>query len=290
VPQAFLPARGGAVTEYRPALLGLARVHYVDAKRGVDHGEDLALLAALGAAGVLGWAAAEDADLDESSFAAEPAPAAAFAALPPATAQPKSYRAWERELADHLHRTRRLELLASRRFGLTGAPGEAEGDFRLRVAGTLREERDRELAELRERWGKRLDSVREQVRRGEQAVDRERQQAADQKRRVLVDAGSTLLGALFGRKALSATNIRRAGSVVGGFSRSGKEAADIERAEATAAQRRGELADLEAKAEQEAHELAERYDPTRLELETIALKPRKSDVTVRRVVLAWVPE
>lgn len=290
VPQAFLPARGGAVAEYRPAVLGLARVHFVDAKRGIDHGEDLALLAGLGAAGAPGWAAAEEADLDESSLVAEPAPGAAFAALPPAAAQAKSYRAWERELGDHLHRTRRLELLASRRFGLTGAPGEAEGDFRLRVAGTLREERDRELAALRERWAKRVDSVREQVRRSEQAVDRERQQAADQKRRVLVDAGSTILGALFGRKALSATNIRRAGSVVGGFSRSGKEAADVDRAEATVAQRRGELADLEARAEQEAHELAERYDPTKLELETVALKPRKSDVTVRRVLLAWVPE
>jgi hypothetical protein len=290
VPQAFLPPHGGAVAEYRPGLLGLARVHFVDVRRGVDHSEDLALLADLGAAGAPGWAAAEEGGLDEAALAAEPVPGAAFAALPPAAAQPKSYRAWERELGDHLHRTRRLELLASRRFGLVAVPEEAEGDFRLRLAGTLREERERELATLRERWAKRLDGVREQVRRGEQAVDRERQQAADHKRRVLVDAGSTLLGALFGRKALSATNVRRAGSVLGGVSRSGKEAADVDRAEATVAQRRGEVAELEAKAEQEAHELAERYDPTKLELETIAVKPRKADVTVRRVVLAWVPE
>jgi hypothetical protein len=290
VPQAFLPPRAGAVDAYRPAVLGLAQVHYVDAKRGVDHSEALALLADFGVAGAPDWGAAEADEGDEPALAFEPAPGAAFAALPPAAGQAKSYRAWERELADHLYRSRRLELLASPRFGLFAAPGEAEGDFRLRVAGTLREERERELATLRERWAKRLAAVEERVRRGEQAVDRERQQAADHKRRVWVDAGSTVLGALFGRKALSATNVRRAGSVLGGVSRSGKEAADVDRAEATVAQRKDELADLEARAEQEAHELAERYDPTKLELETVALKPRKSDVTVRRVVLAWVPE
>ena len=289
VPQAFLPPPHGAATAYRPALLGLARVHYVDAKRNVDHAEDLALLAEF-AAGAPDWAGTEPTEIDEAALAAEPAPGAAFDHVPPPAAQAKSYRGWQRELADHLYRTRRLELLASRRFGLVAAPGEAEGDFRLRVAGTLREDRDRELAALRERWAKRLDTVRERVRRGEQAVDRERQQAEDQKRRTWVDAGSTVLGALFGRKTLSATNLRRAGSVLGGFSRSGKEAADIERAEATVEHRRGELVDLEAKAEQEAHELAERYDPTRLELETVTLKPRKSDVTVRRVLLAWVGE
>ncbi|HEX6202747.1 MAG TPA: DUF87 domain-containing protein, partial [Thermoanaerobaculia bacterium] len=45
VPQAFLPTRFGPPSEYRPALLGLARVHFVDARRGVDHVEDLAVLA-----------------------------------------------------------------------------------------------------------------------------------------------------------------------------------------------------------------------------------------------------
>jgi hypothetical protein len=289
VPQAFLPPRAGAVDAYRPAVLGLARVHYVDARRGVDHSEDLALLADFGVAGEPDWGAAEADEADERALASEPAPGAAFAALPPAAGQAKSYRAWERELADHLYRTRRLELLASSRFGLVAAPGEAEGDFRLRVAGTLREERERELAALHERWAKRLAGVEEQVRRGEQAVDRERQQAADHKRRTWIEVVSTILSALFGRKALSATNVRRAGSVLGGFSRSGKEAADVDRAEATVAQRKDELADLKARAEQEERELAELYDPTKLELETVALKPRKTDVT-RRVVLAWVPE
>ncbi|HEX2163496.1 MAG TPA: ATP-binding protein, partial [Thermoanaerobaculia bacterium] len=91
-------------------------------------------------------------------------------------------------------------------------------------------------------------------------------------------------------KTFSATNLRRAGSAMGGFSRSGKEASDVERAEGALADRRSELADLEAQAEREAHELAERYDPTRAELEEITVKPRRTDVDVRRVALAWVPE
>ena len=48
VPQFFVPCGGrveiGRSIEYRPALLGVARLHYADKKAGVDHWETLALI------------------------------------------------------------------------------------------------------------------------------------------------------------------------------------------------------------------------------------------------------
>jgi DNA helicase HerA-like ATPase len=290
VPQAFLPAAAGSPPAYRPCLLGLARVHFVDDRRGIDHAEELVLVVPFTFSEEPDWEAARPAPVDERALPGEPAPGAAFAAVPGPAAQARSYAGWGRQLGEHLYRVRRLELAASPPFDLVARPGEAEGDFRLRVAGAVREARDAELAKLREGWARRLEAEREKVRRAEQAVDREREQAVDQKRQAWFHAGSTLLGALVGRKALSSTSLHRAGTALRGFSRSGKEAADVGRAAETLELRRSRLDELAAEAEREAADLAARYDPTRVELATVTLKPRKSDVEVRRVLLAWVPE
>ena len=290
VPQAFLPAEAGAAVRYRPWLLGLSRVHFADARRGIAHTEEVSLLVPFAFSDEPDWDAARRWDGGERSLADAPAQAARFAAVPGPAAQERSYGPWQRQLAEQLYRSQRLDLPACPTYDLVARPGEAEGDFRLRLAGAVREARDAGLAELRERWAKRLEAEREKARRAEQAVERESRQAEDQKRQAWLHAGSTLLGALVGRRKLSATSLHRAGTSLRGFSRSGKEAADVERAEETAELRRAEVAELEAEAEREAAELAARHDPARAEVETLSLAPRKSDVEVRRLVLAWVPE
>ena len=112
VPEVFLPVAGRAEgIEYRPRLAGLARVHYSDARRGIDHREEVALLAGLGGPGEPDWHVAPATDLDPERLEDAPAGAAAgFAPLPAAAADPRSYRGWEQELADALYRGRRLEL------------------------------------------------------------------------------------------------------------------------------------------------------------------------------------
>jgi hypothetical protein len=51
---------------------------------------------------------------------------------------------------------------------------------------------------------------------------------------------------------------------------------------------RGELADLDSVMREELDALAERFDPMRLELETVQIKPYKKDISVQSVSLLWV--
>ena len=46
---------------------------------------------------------------------------------------------------------------------------------------------------------------------------------------------------------------------------------------------------MERELEEEIEALEERFDPQNEELEVFAVKPRRADVEVRRVVLAWAP-
>jgi hypothetical protein len=299
VAQTFLaPAGGGAATvTYHPHLLGLARVHFVDTKLDLEHAEDLALLAPLASPADPSWPAARELDLDPERdlYAEPPVPAAAWADPPPAAGDPRSLKSWTGDLEDALYRGRRLELPAAERFDLVSRPGEPERDFRIRLAETARQRRDAELDELRQRWARKIEQQEERVRRAAEKVEREEAQASDVKRQGWFQMGSAALsvaGALFNsrRKVLSQSNLSRARSAVSAISRGGKESGDVERAGEALEREKAKLAEVREEAEKEASALGESYDVSGLELDVHTVRPRRTDVDVRRLLLAWVPD
>jgi hypothetical protein len=48
-------------------------------------------------------------------------------------------------------------------------------------------------------------------------------------------------------------------------------------------------AELEAELQEELAAVSARFDAAAEPLETVAVKPRKADIEVRRVLLAWIP-
>jgi len=64
----------------------------------------------------------------------------------------------------------------------------------------------------------------------------------------------------------------------------------VARAAETVAAVDKQLADLNAELETEVDHLQDRFDPEAGELEVLGLKPRKSDVVVRFLTLAWAPK
>jgi hypothetical protein len=288
---------------YRPALLGLGRVHFQDAKRGVDHTEEISLLADFtGGARAVDWLDAREIAVTEDDLAPEPPtdpagdPAAGRAATweePPAPArEPKSYTTWKRELSDTLYRNRRLTLLSHPLLGETSRPGESERDFRIRVAPLLRAERDRRLAEVESRLGERLGRLDESIRKAEARHQREAAQVTDKKRdswistaAAFVTIGSTLLGS----KGLSRSTLGRATSAARGLGRVQKEEREAEEAAARVAELQAERDALARELDAELQRLAAEIDRSADALERVEIAPRRVDVEVRWTGLAWVP-
>ena len=101
--------------------------------------------------------------------------------------------------------------------------------------------------------------------------------------------GTSLLGALMGRRTLSATNVSRAGTVFRSASAAVGEAGDVQRAEEQYAGLLQEQQELEALIEAESAQIAEQYDPERLPLTTVEITPRKADTLIDQIVLLWLP-
>ncbi len=289
VPEYFLPSDHGDDAPYQPFVVGAATVHFQDKRKGVAETRPITLLASIegGAVTPVDWREAHRVDVDADRLRQEPESGVSFEDLPTEAQKAKNYATWSKDLSDFLYRDERLELYKHAGLDLVSEPGESERDFRIRLRDTGREERDRQIDALRTKYEKKITTAAERVRKAEQKVEREEEQVEAQKMNTYVNIGSTVLSALLGRKSISRSSVGRATTTMRGLSRSSKEKQDVERALEDLETRQESLAELEQELEQEVDELKERLDPEQAQLETITVKPRRTDVDVKLVALAW---
>jgi hypothetical protein len=294
VPEFFVPRRGrveaGETLLYRPALLGVARLHYTDKKAGIDHWETLALLHRIDdAMPVEAWSQSEPFDDGVPELDKGPEAGARFALLPAELARAKCYAEWTKALKNYLYRERTLDVWTCPALKEWSRPTEPEREFRLRLAQASREQRDRQVEALRAKYAPKMSALQEQIRRARERVEREQAQANRSTWDATVALGSSVLGALLGRKTLSKTNVTRAASAAKAAGRAVQQRGDVGQAGESldALQRR--YVKLEAEFQEEVDTLAAALRPEAVELKPLPLRPKKADITVEQVVLAWTP-
>lgn len=290
--QLFLPAEGESPALYRPRVLGLARVRYVKRGLDVEHQERLGLLAPFDAAGAApDWESAERSTPSPDELPDEPEAAeASYADLPPAATREASYSRWEKDLANWLYDNCRHVLLRSPSLEELSRPGEEERDFRIRLGQLARQERDRRAAELRAEFQEDMDRLQQKIRTARDRLAREEEQVKNARLSTMVSAGMAVLSGLAGRSRLGYRTMSRAGSAVRGVGRIGQQREDVQQVEAKLRALLEEETELRERLEDALEGLAEKIDPLTEELEEVQLAPRRQDVDVRLVALAWVPE
>lgn len=291
IPQYFVPARAvGTPLVYQPMLLGAASVRFADAKARVDVTKDVVMITPINDDAVpVDWSEAQDVDLNPNDLERNPTSGAQFALLPGAASQAKNYAAWQRDFVAAIYGTRKLTLLKSTTYSQVSAIDEKEGDFRVRLQQASREQRDAAVAKLRAKYAPKITALNERLRRAEQAVEREVAQARQAKFSSVLSIGSTLLGAFLGKKAISATNIGKAGTAIRSVGRAAEQSGDVDRAGETVEAVKQQLADLDAQFQAEARAIETSRDPANETLETIELRPSKANINVKLIALAWVP-
>ena len=274
---------------YRPAVLGIAKVHFAQASLDVDAEQAVTLLCEVeDSLPDDVWEQAEEL-VAAPGIANAPPASATFAPLPADLAGAKAYKSLAASLKEHLYRTRRLSVWKCPALKQASRPGESEGEFRVRLTQAAHERRDEQLEALRGRYAPKLAALEERLRKAEQRVEKERSQASEKSWQAAITLGSSVLGALFGRKKLSGANVGRAASSMRAAGRAAGERADIGQAEETVAAVRERLAELDAEFQQQTAELRQACSPEALSLEETQVKPKKADITIVRVALAWRP-
>jgi hypothetical protein len=275
---------------YRARVAGAGEARYTSARYHVDEERRYLLVAAAGE-GVVGldWDDAGELPIAVDALEAEGLPGAAYEPLPESLTAPAQYSRWERDLKRWIRTERPLVLYRNRQLKCISEPGEAEGDFRIRLQQVASEQRDQAVAKLRKRYASRVNTLENRLLRARQAVERESEQATRKRIDTVLSVGTAILGAVLGRKRLSKTSADRIGTAVKKAGDVGKETADVERARETVAHIESELADLDAQLEQEISELDTAFDAQAAELEEIPVRAKAADVHLHFVGVLWVP-
>ena len=123
-------------------------------------------------------------------------------------------------------------------------------------------------------------------RRAEAAVSKQKEQASQARLQTAISLGSTLLGAILGRKTLSSATLSKAATTARGVGRTIQEGSEAATAEQTAEAIRRQIAEMETEVEAEGAALAA-TEPT---IEVVEVKPARSGVSVRLLALGWIPQ
>jgi hypothetical protein len=291
VQQYFLPVPATVDhPHYTPVALGIARVTFSDTKLKINETRDVVAAAPIGSGAVpVDWAQAEILDLAPGDLETAPAEGGTFDPLPKAAAAARSYTAWQKTFVSWLAGSQTLDLHRHAGLKLTSTAGEAERDFRIRAQDAQRQARDAEVDAVRRRFAEKRARAEEKLRKAEQGVAREAEQASAAKVQTAVSMGATVLGALFGRKTFSASTLGRATTAARGVGRASKEQEDVARAKENVEVARKALEDLDAQIEEDTKGIAARYDAAAAAIDTVSLAPKRGQVLVQSVSLGWKP-
>ena len=294
VPVVYLPARGSAPSGssllYQAMILGAARLGFSDSKTRVDVSRPLVAITPITDEAVpVTWERGSVVDVAVDDLEKAPAAGASFGPLPGPAAKPRNFAGWSKDFGAWLYASQKLELMRSPGSKQVSQLGESERDFRARLSQGGREQRDAALDKLRAQYTPKLKALEDRKRRAEQAKEKQADQVKDAALQTAISVGATLLGALGGRKIISSSTLGRATTAARGASRSMREQQDVGRAQDTIESLDAQLAALNAEFEARAAELQTAGDPLAEPLETLAIKPKKADIAIQIVALAWTP-
>jgi hypothetical protein len=275
---------------YRPGLLGAARLHFVRTTYKLDTWRDYVLVDVF-----------HDGEMPDELWATAmrfpripdvvdgPESQGTFAPIPRGLTKARSFKPFGTKLKDFLYRHEELLVYRCKSLKAYSKATEALDDFRIRLKQLVREKRDLEVEKLRKKHAAKLTKLRDKIDRAEEKLDREEAQYRKAKSDTVVTFGESILGALFGRKLRSRTNVTRASRSAKGLGRTAKERTDVKQAAEDLAEAVRGLQEIEQQFEIEIAELSDKLSLDNLDIEALPVRTRKSDIRVDELSLAWLP-
>lgn len=284
------PLLGNSKLIYRAGLQATARIRFNQASAAIDECRDVTIF--LPAADQILPTIWDQAEISSESNIEQESKAEAdsgFAPLPSDLSRAKTFNELQTALKDHLYRTQRIQLWKCPELKQVSQPDEMEGDFRARMTHGIRESRDLLVEKLRAKFAPKLATAQEQLRKALQRVEKEKSQASQQTFNAALNLGTSILGAVFGRKLTSSTNLGKAATTIRSAGRVASERQDVAQAEETVEAIQTRLKDLNAQFETEAAKLVDGASPENVKLEEITITPKKTDISIVQLSLCWTP-
>lgn len=273
---------------YSPRLLGTAKVHFVNGKNKIDQWQDISLYTRLDDTGKSAlWDQADDFIRNGYSLSPKPAAEASFDEVPRGFLQEKNFPSFEKSLAAYLYQNRKLIMYSAPSLNLISKENESEEDFRLRAEKQLEENRKVLNDKIESRYADKIAGLRNKIRIAEEKVEAGKKKTFWQRCEAFLSILTTFFEAVIGKRitkgaiSQASTSIRKTGRT---FSNRVTEQAEEE-----LQYYQEQLENSAIEKQKEIDALSQASDPSKLCIENLEIRPRKSDITVQCISLLWVP-
>jgi len=275
---------------YRPALMGRGRMHFVKSTYKVDEWIEKTFLYQVRGEDIPAevWDDAEEIP-EKLELVDDPMEGATLAPVPETMEKAKSFTRWEKELKEFMYRGQNMTIFRCKELKLYSQTEETQGDFKVRLEQALSEKRDLETEKLRKKYASKFKTIEGRIARAQDKVEVQKAQYRQSKMNSMLSFGSSILGAVLGRKKVSATNVGRAATSMRTLGKTSREKGDVGRAEENLELLLEDKIQLEEDFQTAVEELAAKLDVESLDLEELEVTPRKSDISVEEFCVVWLP-
>ncbi|MBW1635013.1 MAG: ATP-binding protein [Deltaproteobacteria bacterium] len=273
---------------FAPWLWATASVRFYNSRRNIDIVKEVSLRLYLDERfHHPDWPEAEAGEYSVDDCVLNGPDSASFFPLPAAFSKMKNLNGLKKGFSEYLYQNERQELFRIRETKFESTPGESSADFKVRFSDFLREQKDEAVEKLRGKYKLRQERIEKKLQTAFNRLEKEKVDVKTRTTDSLISFGAAVVGAFFGRKAFSASNIGKAVTGVRGVSRVAKEQSDVTRAEEKVQVLQQELDELSMEIEEKINTMTESFDIDTHEAETFAIKPRRSDIFDVRLMLLW---
>lgn len=273
---------------FEPWLAASSSVRFYNQKRNIDQVKEVRLRLYLDSSfDRADWAQGEDMTLDMDEFDRRAPDNSKYYALPDTIQGMKDFRGLTKEFSNYLYQNERVELFRVATLKLESVLGESLAEFKVRIGDHLREKKEEAIEKLEEKYRVKQDRIQKQIESALVRVEKEKGDVSAKTTGSILSFGSAILGAFLGRKTFSAGNISKASSAIKSVGRVSKEKADVKRAEEKVMRLEEDLQLLAEEVEEKVSELTDTFEVDNYEVETFAIKPRRSDIFNLRLSLLW---
>ncbi|WP_455755687.1 ATP-binding protein [Sulfurimonas sp.] len=282
----FLDTNINSDTPFYPSLYSEVDVRFYNQKRAIDIVNSVELKLELDVSNTtIEW----ENSLEEScdGFSTTKNSNASYSELPTIITHTKNLREVQKNLSNYLYTSKKLELFSCKQLKLESKLNQTKRDFIVDVEDKLKELREEKVQKLQDRLQTKFSRLEDKLKRLEIKLQKEENDVSAKTSDTLVDVGLALFGAFFGRKALSATTMRKGASAFKKGKGVLKERNDVKNVESLIQDADNDMQELGLKLEEETQKIIDELSIENYEITTFFIKPRRSDIVIKDIALLW---
>jgi hypothetical protein len=285
---------GNALTYYKPALLGQAKVYYASRTYGLNVERQVAIaIHSLEGRGLVQWQDYKTDPVDATQLENRPLPNSSFGDLVYPFDDEKNIESMQKDFVEWIYRSNTLKLYRSEKYKMTSEPDESQEDFTKRVSAANSSASSDAVEKIRAKFEKQKKTIETRLMKEQMELDKD-QTTLNQRK--MEEGGSWLSTAartFLGGKGGLVGNLKRGGSSINSNltkrRMTSTAKANVDESNQMIELYTQQLAELDQQMEAEIAALQENTEDISASIREVVVTPQKKDIVVEVFGLGWLP-